>query len=234
MRTETDRDERPESHVHLTLSPGRLLGEGGQTLLVLASQRGPSWTLQPAWRRIAEAVGPGAGAFLEVGCGAGWLALYVASGRAELDAVGIDDDPVAISVGERNKGGRLNVTLRVMDPGHIVYPDRTFHAAASVRAAGRWADPGAVFAEVHRVLRPGASYHVYEGDPRLRDWPEGWLRSPGPWLPKAAILAWFRRGTLADEAWEVLKRAARESPFGGGVEGTHGPFRVLTLTRKAV
>ena len=217
----------------LTLSPGRLLGEGGQALLVLASQRGPAWTLQPAWRHIAEAVGPPSGAFLELSCGVGWLSLYVASGRAELDAVGIDDDPVAIGVGERNKGGRLNVTLRVMDPARIVYPDRTFDAAAAVRAGARWPDPQAVFAEVHRVLRPGASFHVYEGDPALRDWPEGWLRSPGPWLPKAAILAWFRRGALPDAGWEALKVAARQSPFGGGTEGTHGPFRRLTLTKAA-
>lgn len=217
----------------LTVSPARLLRGGVAALLVRANQRGPAWVLQPAWRHIADAIALESGAFLDVGCGAGWLALYVASGKPELDAVGIDTDRLALGIGERNKGTRLNVTLREMDTARIVYPDRTFHAAAAVSASQRWADPEATLAEVHRVLRPGGRFYVYEGDAELAELPPGWLRSPGPWVPQSALLAAFRQRGVDPQAWERLKEAVRRSPFRGGEDGRHGPYRRLILTRTA-
>ncbi len=217
----------------MNLSPGHLLKVGGQAALVWANQRGPAWALQPAYRRIAEAIGLEAGAFLDVGCGAGWLALYVASGKPELDAVGIDTDELALGIGERNKGTRLNVTLRNMDPARIVYPDRTFHAAAAMGSFRRWADPDAALEEIHRVLREGARLHLYESDAELEALPEGWVRSPGPWMPDRALLYDLRRRGMDTAAWSELKERVRRSPFRGGEDGRHGPFRRLVLTRTA-
>ena len=217
----------------LSLSPARLLRGGGQALLVWANQRGPAWVLQPSWRHIADAIGLERGAFLDVGCGAGWLALYVASGRPELDAVGIDTDSLAIGVGERNKGTRLNVTLREMDPARIVYPDRTFHAAAAVGSSQRWTDLPGTLAEVHRVLRPGGRFFIYEADAELEALPPGWLRSPGPWMPDALLLRQLRRGGVTAAQWDALKEQVRQSSFRGGEDGRHGPYRRLILTRAA-
>ncbi len=221
----------PEYPLALKLSPGHLLRVGGQAALVWANQRGPAWVMQPAWRNVAEAIGLERGAFLDVGCGAGWLALYVASGKPELDAVGIDTDELALGIGERNKGTRLNVTLRLMAPERIVYPDQTFHAAAAMSSFRRWADPDAALVEIHRVLRPGARLHLYEFDAELTELPPGWLRSPGPWLPDRALIALFKRQGVDALGWEQIKERVRASPFGGGEDGRHGPFRRLLLTR---
>lgn len=215
----------------LSLNPGDLVRSGGAAARVWMNQHGPAWVLQPTYARIAEAIGLERGAFLDLLCGAGWLGLYVARGRPELDVVGIDTDAAALSIGERNKGTRLNVTLRRMDPAQIQYPDATFHAAGSFCAAGRWAEPGAVLSEVFRVMRPGGRLHIYEVDPDLESIPEGWLRSPGPWVPEAALLSGLKRRAMPADSWAGLREAARQSPFGGGADGRHGPFRRLVLTR---
>lgn len=215
----------------MNLSPGHLLKVGGQAALVLANQRGPAWMLQPSYRLIAESIGLETGAFLDVGCGAGWLALYVANGKPELDAVGIDTDELALGIGERNRGTRLNVTLRNMDPARIVYPDSTFHAAAALGSFRRWSDPAAGLVELHRVLVPGARLHLYEFDAELDSLPEGWVRSPGWWMPERLMLVELRRRGIGADAWAQIKEQVQHSPFGGGEDGRHGPFRRLILTR---
>lgn len=213
------------------VSPSTLVKNSLQSVRVWANQRGPAWVLQPSYSQIAAAVGVSSGAVLQVGCGAGWLALYLGSGKPDLDVVGIDTDRAALDIGDRNKGTRLNVTLRQMAPEQIVYPEATFHAAVAVGDSRRWQDTGAVLTEVFRVLRPGARFYVYEGDAELSALPPGWLRSPGPWLPERALLAAFRREALGAADWETLKGQVRQSPFGGGEDGRHGPYRRLVLTR---
>lgn len=215
----------------LSLNPGRLVHDGAVAARVWLNQHGPSWVLQPTYAQIADALGLQAGAFLDLGCGAGWLGLYVARGKPELDVVGVDTDAAALSVGERNKGTRLNVTLREMSLAQILYPDATFDAAASFCTSARWGDAPAVLAEVFRVLRPGGSLHIYEVDPDLSAVPQGWLRSPGPWLPESALVSGLKRRAISASDWQALKDAARASPFHGGEDGRHGPFRRLVLTR---
>ena len=58
----------------------------------------------PAYEHIAREVALERGAFLDVGCGPGWLAIAVAGGRPDLDAVGIDRSAAMLRVAERNKG----------------------------------------------------------------------------------------------------------------------------------
>jgi ubiquinone/menaquinone biosynthesis C-methylase UbiE len=182
----------------------------------------------PAYAHIARALALERGAFLDVGCGPGWLAIAVAAGRPDLDAVGIDRSAAMLRVAERNKGFRLNVTFREMAASRIVYPDRTFDAAAVVHAHDVWRDARPVLDELFRVLVPGGRAYVYEPDPD-GEIPAAWIRRRGGWPPDALLRRTWRRTSLGGAAWESLKQAVQQSPFRGGVEGRHGWYRRLVL-----
>jgi ubiquinone/menaquinone biosynthesis C-methylase UbiE len=182
----------------------------------------------PAYEHIARELALEHGAFLDVGCGPGWLAIAVAGGKPELDAVGIDRSAAMLRVAERNKGFRLNVTFREMSASRIVFPDRTFDAVAVVHAREVWSDAPSVLAEIFRVLVPGGRALVYEPDPD-GEIPEGWIRRRGGWPPDALLRRTWRRASLARDEWSALKAAVKASPFGGGVDGRHGWYRRLVL-----
>lgn len=208
-----------------------LLPEGRRSLTAHAFNLVPARYYQPTYRNIAEAIPLARGAFLDVGCGPGWLCVHMAAGKPELDAIGIDNSETMIELAERNKGPRLNITYRKMDAARIVYPDQTFDAAVALQSAHHWEDPPAVLAEVHRVLRPGASFYLYEADSDATEVPEGWVQRSGPWPPDAFVLRGWKRYGMGAEAWDRLKQVVVQSPFGGGQDGRHGPFRRLVLTR---
>jgi ubiquinone/menaquinone biosynthesis C-methylase UbiE len=208
-----------------------LTTEGG--LSALAYDSGPGRFYQPAFRNIASAIAIDDGAFLDVGCGPGWLSIYVAAGKPELDAIGIDTNPAMIRLAEGNKGTRLNVTYREMDAVEIIYPEGTFSAAAAIQSAQDWQDPAAVLSEVHRVLRPGGLFYIYTTDATAETIPDGWIRRRGPWPPDAVIRRSWRKHGMDDAAWDTLKQQVRDSPFGGGEAGQHGFYRRLVLTKGA-
>jgi ubiquinone/menaquinone biosynthesis C-methylase UbiE len=207
-----------------------VLSEGG--LKALAYDVGPGRYYQPAYRNIASAIDIEAGAFLDVGCGPGWLSIYVAAGKPELDAIGIDTNEAMLQKAERHKGTRLNVTYRSMDAADIIYPEGTFTAAAAVQSAHHWADPAAVLSEVYRVLQPGCSFYIYEADAESTEVPDGWIQRQGPFPPDAWILRNWKKFGMDATQWEELKQQIRASPFGGGEDGRHGFYRRLVLTRQ--
>ena len=208
-----------------------VLPEGRRTLTAHAFNLIPARYYQPTYRNIAETVTIETGAFLDVGCGPGWLCVHVASGKPELDAIGIDNSQTMIDLAERNKGPRLNITYRKMDAAKIVYPDATFDMAIALQTAHHWEDPAAILAELHRVMKPGGSLFIYEADSDATEVPDGWVQRQGPWPPDAVVLRGWRRYGMDAAAWDSLKQAVLASPFGGGQDGRHGPFRRLVLTR---
>jgi len=202
-----------------------------RALTALAYQLGPARYYQPAYRFIAADCGIERGSFLDVGTGPGWIAIRVADGRPEVDAVGIDTSEAMLEYAEVNKAGRLNVTFRKMDAVNIVYPTGTFAAAVAVQAAHHWTDPAAVFAEVHRVLEDGATFWVYEADPDA-EVPADWIARRGPFPPDAWVKRQWRQYGMAADRWAALKAIAEASPFGPDiVDETHGFYRRLGCTK---
>lgn len=196
----------------------------------LSNSWGPSHWLQPTFAHIAQAVGVDRGAFLDPTCDDGWLCLHVAAGHPELDAIGLTSDPLRLERAERNKGRRLNVTFKDLRPEHVTFPDGTFTAAATVGGVTRWTDTPGTLAELHRVLAEGAHLYLYDPLPD-EDYPASWLQRAGGWPSAGLVRAHLAADHLDDDAWQALKQAVRDSPFGGGEEGRHGPFRRLVLTR---
>jgi len=209
----------------------KLAGDRRQALTAWTYQHGPARYYQPAYFHLASAIGLESGAFLDVGCGPGWLAIQVASGKPELDAVGIDTSPAMLRFAQRNRGPRLNVSFREMDASTIVFPEATFDAAAAVQSAHHWADTAGVLSEVHRVLKPGGAFYVYEADSEATEVPEGWIHREGAWPPDAWVRRAWRRYGMDQADWEALKTAVSASPFGGGEDGRHGFYRRLVLRK---
>ena len=208
-----------------------LLPEGRKSLTAWTYQAGPGRYYQPAYRHIAEAIGLERGAFLDVGCGPGWLSIHVAAGKPELDAIGIDLSTTMLDLARKNQGGRLNITFRQMDAARIVYPEGTFQAAAAVQSAHHWTDPAGVLSEVHRVLTPGAPFYIYEADSEATEVPAGWVARRGGWPPNAVVLRGWRHFGMGEAAWTELKAVVKASPFGGGEDGRHGFYRRLVLRK---
>ena len=194
-------------------------------------QAGPGRYYQPSYSHIAQAIDLREGAFLDLCCGPGWLAIHVASGKPEVDAIGIDHSSTMLGYAQRNRGSSLNITFQNMDASQIIYPAHTFAAAAAIQAAHHWTQPGAILAEVHRVLKPGGRFYLYEADSELDQVPDGWVARRGLWPPHQLILWNWRRFGMNGTQWDELKAHVRESPFGGGKDGRHGFYRRLVLTR---
>jgi ubiquinone/menaquinone biosynthesis C-methylase UbiE len=199
-------------------------------LTALAYQVGPGRYYQPAYRFIATDIGVERGSLLDVGTGPGWVAIHLGAGRPEVDVVGIDLCDHMLGFAEANKKGRLNITFRKMDAARIVYPERTFALAVAVQAAHHWADPAAVFAEVHRVLEEGGVFYVYEADPDS-EVPADWIARQGGFPPDGFVRRQWRKYGMDEGRWGQLRAIAAASPFGEPSDERHGFYRRLVCTK---
>jgi len=194
-------------------------------------QVGPGRYYQPTYRRIAEAIGLESGAFLDVGCGPGWLSLHVAAGKLDIDAVGIDHSEQMVAAARKNKGNRLNITIREMKAEAIKFPEATFDAAAAVQTAHHWEDPDAILGEVFRVLKPGGRFFLYEADKACSEVPEGWILRSAGWPPDAVVLSGWRRFGMNDDEWADMEVRVRRVGFQHTVVDAHGFYRRMVLTK---
>lgn len=192
---------------------------------------GPSNWYRSAFRFIVADIELRQGAWLDIGCGPGWLCVLAAEGNPDLDVVGIDTDRAMLQRATAHKGHRLNVTLRSMDAATIVYPDGTFDVVTAVQTAHHWTQTAQILAEVHRVLNEGGRFFLYEANPEA-EIPEGWIDREGPWPPEALLRRRWRRFGMDQARWEELKELVRASPFGEDfVDEPHGFYRRLVCTR---
>ncbi len=123
----------------------------------------PPWDIgrpQPAIVRLAEE-GAIAGAVLDIGCGTGENALYLAS--RGLDVVGADAAPTAIERARAKAAGRgIAVEFRVADALALDGLGRTFDVAIDCGLFHTFSDPDRVRFErsLHATLRPAARYFL--------------------------------------------------------------------------
>jgi ubiquinone/menaquinone biosynthesis C-methylase UbiE len=193
--------------------------------------RGPGRYYQPAYGHIARAIGLESGSFLDVGCGPGWLSIRVAQACPEVEAFGIDLSPQMVARARAHRDSSSHTRFEQMDASQMSYPAGTFSAAAAVQSAHHWRDTPGILAEVHRVLRPGARFYIYEADRNQAEIPDGWVLRRGGWPPDRLVRLGWRRFGMDSEEWTVLCAQAEQSLFATAVDDRHGFYRRLVLTR---
>jgi len=110
---------------------------------------------QVAHRSALELLGVGAGRCLDLGCGTGFAVPALVAAGWQVVGVDVSADQLAVADG-------VDAELVQADAADLPFEDDSFDAVVSVLTHTDFDDPASVFAEVHRVLRPGGRF-VYVG-----------------------------------------------------------------------
>ncbi|MGB0641348.1 MAG: class I SAM-dependent methyltransferase, partial [Myxococcota bacterium] len=109
--------------------------------------------------------------------------------------------------------------------------EATFDVAAAVQSAHHWEDSNRVLSEVHRVLKPGGRFLIYEADRDRTDVPPGWVAQKRGWPPDRVVTTGWKRFGMDDAEWAELEVAVRAIGFSNVVCDVHGFYRRMTLTK---
>jgi ubiquinone/menaquinone biosynthesis C-methylase UbiE len=144
---------------------------------------------------------------LDIGSGIGGPARYFAT-RFGCRVTGIDLTPEFCEVAghlTRLLGLEQRVAFEVGDALATPFPDAAFDGAYSMNVSMNVADKGALYREIHRVLRPGALLVLSEiarGDGGELDFPTPWASSPSTSFLSTPEQT--QRG-LAEAGFEILR-----------------------------
>jgi len=166
---------------------------------------------------------------LEVGCGRGGGAAYIARYLKPKHMIGLDRTPAAIEFACRHFAAEENLRYLDGDAHSLPFEDECFDAVVNIESAQHYDDIGLFLSEVHRVLKPGGHLLIacFE-DPSKDVFPRRSLeRSPltevseediTPGVVRAMDLDSARRQALAEKlAPSFLRGLAGEF---AGVRGT--------------
>ena len=116
---------------------------------------------------------------LDVGCGIGGAARYMAD-HTGCTVTGIDLTPEYISVAQHLNvltGMNERVRFEVASALDMPYEDMTFDAAITLHVAMNIRERAALYGEIARVLKPGATFYLFD----VMKKNEGQLAFPVPW-----------------------------------------------------
>lgn len=159
---------------------------------------------------------------LDVGCGIGGPARHLASAHG-CRVTGIDLTAEFVEAAKAltwRCGLAGLVSFRQGSALAMPFADGTFHAATLIHVGMNIADKAALFAEVRRVLRPGARFGVYD----VMRVGEGDLPYPMPWAAAP--------DTSFVESPETYRRRLQEAGFTVEAEHDRGAL-ALRLIREA-
>lgn len=180
--------------------------------------------------QIALADYPGGARVLDVGGGLGGPARVLAS-RADVHVTVLDLTPQFIEYGRiltERVGLADKVVFELGDATRMPFADATFDGAWTQHSTMNIADKDALYAEIHRVLKPGGRLAMHEvlagnGSPvhfpvPWADWPEISFLLDVPTTRSLIEAAGFREVVWSDESEAVLaflERAAAEAQSPG-------------------
>lgn len=120
---------------------------------------------------------------LDVGSGLGGPARQLAAAHG-VNVIGIDLNPAYVAVAAaltRRAGLADRVAFETGDATSLPYPDGSFDAALTQHVVMNIADRAGLYANIHRVLRPGARFGMFDavaGTAGDLQFPVPWARDP--------------------------------------------------------
>jgi 2-polyprenyl-6-hydroxyphenyl methylase / 3-demethylubiquinone-9 3-methyltransferase len=162
-------------------------------------------------RAIREELGDGReGAghrVLDVGCGGGFLANFLAEARCSVTAVDLSEESLQIARRHDRTG---TVDYRKADATRLPFDGGSFDVACAMDFLEHVEDPGRVVSEVGRVLRPGGLFFFHTFN-----------RNPASYLIIIKLVEWLVRNTppnLHVHRLFIKPRELREHCARGGME----------------
>jgi ubiquinone/menaquinone biosynthesis C-methylase UbiE len=156
--------------------------------------------------RTAEAIR--AGRVLEIGPGPGFIAIEIAKLLPEVQVVGLDLSKTMIDIATgnaREQGVSERVLFREGDASKMPFGEASFDFVISSGSLHHWQEPGRIFQEVHRVLKPGCRALISD----LRsDAPEDEVQEFASqidsWFMRWGLRHSFREGYTVQEAQQLV------------------------------
>lgn len=132
-------------------------GFAGNVVSLRAEDEADRFCIQ-LYERVTGSVDLSNTKVLEVGCGRGGGASYVARYRNPAVMTGIDFSGDAIQFCERRHKGTPNLKFQVGDAERLPFEGGAFDAVINVESSHCYGDIERFFGEVRRVLRPGGRF----------------------------------------------------------------------------
>lgn len=133
---------------------------------LVANEKYRSHALRLAWAK--QMLDPQASdRIIDLGCGGGMVAKYMASHGATLH--GVDLSPLAVASARKLSENYPNATFEVADASHVPsQPDASFDKGYTVDVVEHCSQEVMtnIFREAMRLLKPGGLYYVYCPNPR--------------------------------------------------------------------
>jgi SAM-dependent methyltransferase len=154
---------------------------------------------------------------LEIGSGTGAISRMLADWPKVRAVVGVDPSPDLLARARQLAAGLPNVSFQQGDGRDLPFETASFDVVVIHRVLSHVPEPEAVLAEAGRVLRPGGSLAVFDGDYSTI------TLSTGAADPLAACVEAFTPACITDP-WVVRRLPAlvRDAGFTGGRLHSHG------------
>ncbi len=165
-------------------------------------------------------------AFIDLGCGTGWAARYVAEKVPTIGlCVGVDVSEELIKQARALSAGKLPVKFLVAPFEDVPFGDASFHHAFSMEALYYAKVPLAAAQSAWRLLKPGGSFHFvtdfYRENPLSRGWQDD-IPLKMHYLGVAEWVALFKAAGFVDVATE---RVLDDRPIPEGMAFPWGGFK---------